>query len=164
MKIKTNITTNDCIKMAASFTIWGVMLAVIFLGFLDYYLNPVLEGFILMTDYFEARYGEDANYFLEIAQLDFDKLNDEFKEKISMENWETMTEGEGLNKMYGIIDQATDEVKERLWAVILFFVAPLLVAPLVLWIMIRIGNYCAEKTIQVLKLEVNYKNLRIWRE
>ena len=164
MKIRSNVTIQDWTKMIGIGVIYGVMLSVVAVGFLEYYLNPVLEGFIIMTDYFEKQYGEDANYFLEIAEFDVEELTDQAKEKIELENWETMTEDQGVNKMYGILDQVTGEVRDRIWAIILFFVTPLLVSPLVLWIMIRLGFYCADKTIKLSNLTVDYKKFRIWRE
>lgn len=131
--------------------------------FLDFYFLPVLDGYTMMHEYLNQEFDGEDNYILEVTGFNADEIAQDFADKVNAEDWEFGTDEENVEKMRSILDDVTVSPIEKVFGLVIYLHAPLLVSPLVLLFLIRVATWCSNGTNRVLNLE-NDRQLRIWRD
>ena len=145
----TNFTKKQTARWFVALGVMILFIGVFIVGFLNYYVMPVLNGWELVVEH--VLNGENS-FFNQLVQTEVDSFAERSKDTMQNTDWKSMTDIETREKLQLMIDNGTEDIFVKLWGVLLVVVLPVLTIPLVLWLGIKITIWLAEKFIKLFRL------------
>lgn len=155
----TNYTRRETVKWLVALLVTMLFITIAVLSVLDFYIEPLLNGWELVIDYIMIG---DNSFFNQTVQSEVDSFVVRSQGELLSTNWKNMTDGEIRDKLSLMIDNGTSDIFDKLYSIILVMVAPILTIPLVIWLVIKITIKVNNKVLSWTKLYDDEKEFLLY--